>query len=347
MEGLIKALVVVGLIILGWTRGRRNERRHLQELAAREEELRDVLIFATRYPPLDRGTLDPCLVGGSAVVAADHFKMFVAGLRKFVGGRFDAYETLIDRARRQALLRMKEQARAAGCDMVFNVRVETTRTTVDGQGTGTAMEVFAYGTAFQPARGSVAESLLQHRPGPELPVAESGAGFNLAGHPATRSGLLLWGVLVGWTMVELMALQSYWYVAAAPWFGFIVLAVLGCAAGIWALVRRGVPKATAIGFALLLSATLPPLLYFPALRINALSDFSSVEPSLYRLRADRVLAPQDPLLPELNLPDYRDYFEAQPIGAEYPIVLRRGWLGFWQMERESLAPRLKAFYRSR
>jgi hypothetical protein len=120
-------IVATLLLAAGYFQGRRNEKRHLAELARRERELRDVLVFATRYPPPSSDALDPVLVSGSVAMAADSFMMFVAGLRKLVGGRFDAYEILISRARREAVLRLKEAARAAGCRMVFNVRLETTQ----------------------------------------------------------------------------------------------------------------------------------------------------------------------------------------------------------------------------
>ena len=39
------------------------------------------------------------------------------------GGRVSAYETLVDRARREAILRMKEEAK--GADIILNMRLET------------------------------------------------------------------------------------------------------------------------------------------------------------------------------------------------------------------------------
>jgi uncharacterized protein YbjQ (UPF0145 family) len=47
-------------------------------------------------------------VSGSVVVSVDYFKRFLAGLRTLVGGRVTSYETLLDRARREAILRCKE-----------------------------------------------------------------------------------------------------------------------------------------------------------------------------------------------------------------------------------------------
>mgnify|MGYP006288548367 CR=1 FL=1 len=66
-----------------------------------------------------------------------------------MGGRISVYETLLDRARREAVLRMKEQALRRGYRMIVNVRIEST--SIGGvRGGIPAMEVFAYGTALKP-----------------------------------------------------------------------------------------------------------------------------------------------------------------------------------------------------
>ena len=88
------------------------------------------------------------LVSGSVVVSLDYFKRIIAGLRSLVGGRIKTYEPLLDRARREALLRLVESAQASGCDAVFNVRLETSRLANGSRnGNGIAgIEMLAYGT---------------------------------------------------------------------------------------------------------------------------------------------------------------------------------------------------------
>ncbi|MGB5331529.1 MAG: heavy metal-binding domain-containing protein, partial [Woeseiaceae bacterium] len=61
------------------------------------------------------------------------------------------YEPLLERARREALLRMTESAREQGYDAIFNVRLETSRlanATRDGKGTA-GVEMLAFGTAVK------------------------------------------------------------------------------------------------------------------------------------------------------------------------------------------------------
>jgi uncharacterized protein YbjQ (UPF0145 family) len=149
---LFELYVLVTLLVIGYFAGRVVERSHYASIRRRERELADVLAFMVRFP-FDRTTPQRAfLVHGTVVVSADYFKTFVAGLRNFFGGRLRTYETLMERARREALLRLKEDARRRGAKMVICVRFETTTVS---SGWAAAMEVLAYGTALIPEDGSV------------------------------------------------------------------------------------------------------------------------------------------------------------------------------------------------
>lgn len=142
------------LLAIGYLVGRTIEQRHYASIRLRERRYRDVLAFPMRFPP-DRVTPQHAfLVYGTVVVSADYFKAFVAGLRNLIGGRFRAYETLLERARREALLRMKEEARAKGARLVVCVRFETTSIS---SGWAPAMEVLAYGTALIPSANAAVQ----------------------------------------------------------------------------------------------------------------------------------------------------------------------------------------------
>lgn len=59
----------------------------------------------------------------------------------------------MDRGRREAVVRMKEQARGMGATMIFNVRFETSSLSEDQSGKQLmfSAEFIAYGTALVPA----------------------------------------------------------------------------------------------------------------------------------------------------------------------------------------------------
>lgn len=114
------------VLFVGWFVGHLSETKHERSLAAREEALKDVETTDLRNPPGFAGAEGPCsLVSGEAVVASDTFKTWVFGLKNIVGGESKTFTRLFDRARREALLRMKERARELGCDAVCNVRFDS------------------------------------------------------------------------------------------------------------------------------------------------------------------------------------------------------------------------------
>jgi uncharacterized protein YbjQ (UPF0145 family) len=87
------------------------------------------------------------LVYGSAVISVDYFKRILAGLRNIFGGKVKSYESLLDRARREALLRMKEMAGDA--TVIVNVRIETAAIGKQSRRKNIGcLEAMAYGTAI-------------------------------------------------------------------------------------------------------------------------------------------------------------------------------------------------------
>ena len=133
------------LLVLGYGFGQLNERRHYKSIRQREGELITLPAVASKHPPADT-VHQQKIVMGSVVVASDYFKSFVANLVNVFGGRIRSYEPLLDRGRREAMLRLKQQAKKQGASMVFNVKYETSRI---GGGV-TTIEVMAYGTALIP-----------------------------------------------------------------------------------------------------------------------------------------------------------------------------------------------------
>lgn len=335
--------LVVGAILLGigYFRGRHNERRHLAELAQQERGVRHVLTFATRYPPASAVPLDPLLLTGSAAVASDYFQMFVAGLRKIVGGRFDAYEHLIARARRQAVVRLKEAAKAAGCDKVFNLRLETTQITQGARGGFTAVEVFAYATGFRPATGTVAASEHHFQPGPALADTEM---FDLAKHKGTRRLLWLMAALTVYFFAEIFGMNDFQYVGARPLGAIMTIGAATALYAAWRLKKQQAPTGETIVLALLMTLVTCVATNFVLLRINAATDFTTTVETRYILQDDLSLVDPDYRMPRLTFPHDSDYWTAMEQGSAHNFILRRGWLGFWQFNEARYHARMREHF---
>jgi uncharacterized protein YbjQ (UPF0145 family) len=151
LESLLQLDFALALLAVAYFSGRRVERRHYASIRAREAELSMLPAVTFRQIPSAWAVDAVGLVSGSVVVSVDYFKRFLAGLRTLVGGRITSYETLLDRARREAILRCKEDARARGFQAVVSLRIETTRVSrASNNSRATAgVEVLVFGTGLE------------------------------------------------------------------------------------------------------------------------------------------------------------------------------------------------------
>jgi uncharacterized protein YbjQ (UPF0145 family) len=137
------------LLLVGFFAGSHIEKKHLEDLHDREYRTRQLKIVnigaKTPIPEADRAKL----FVGSVVVSSDFFKTFVASWINFFGGRISVFETLMERGRREALLRMKEDAIKWGASQVVNVRLETAEIGGHRRNGIVAVEIIAYGTGVQ------------------------------------------------------------------------------------------------------------------------------------------------------------------------------------------------------
>ncbi|HFD13328.1 MAG TPA: heavy metal-binding domain-containing protein [Crenotrichaceae bacterium] len=136
------------LLLAGYFFGKRAETKHFKSIIQREKKYRRLLCFSERLPQAQTKPVKVALVGGNVVIANDYFKQVGARLRNFFGGRMTSYESLIERARREAILRMKEDASKLGASSVINVKIETASISKGGRGQIGSVEAYAYGTAI-------------------------------------------------------------------------------------------------------------------------------------------------------------------------------------------------------
>lgn len=133
-------IIFVVFVAVGYFVGSLVEKAHYKSIEEREAGLLN-LPAVTSENLLEEGfaVRNAELVYNSVVVSNDYFKLILAGLRNILGGEVFAYETLLDRGRREAVLRLKESVRDA--DILLNLRIETSSISNNG------VEVLAYATA--------------------------------------------------------------------------------------------------------------------------------------------------------------------------------------------------------
>jgi uncharacterized protein YbjQ (UPF0145 family) len=150
------SLAIAPAMLLGaWLVGGILERRHLKSLLLLESGSRGVLALTIEDLPPDWHVESCELVMGNVVISHDYFKRFAASIKGIFGGNIRVVEPLLERARREALIRMKGVAHARGYDTIINVRIETAtlaRARSDGKGTA-GVEILAFGTAISLSNG--------------------------------------------------------------------------------------------------------------------------------------------------------------------------------------------------
>jgi uncharacterized protein YbjQ (UPF0145 family) len=141
MRDLMEFLFFIGAIGVGYFVGSFVEKEHYRSIKEREAALLHLpAVTGKNLIEDNKEIMEARLVSGSVVISHDYFKLVFAGLRNLLGGSIFAYETLLDRGRREAILRLKENA--TGADIILNTRLETSRVSKGG-----SIEVLAYGTA--------------------------------------------------------------------------------------------------------------------------------------------------------------------------------------------------------
>ena len=143
MDGLIIQIVIFAILFsVGFGFGRFNERKHLQYLDEQEQRLAYIRVNNSRF---NESTFPGHMISSNVVISHDYFKYAIANVQNMLGGRLTSYESVVERARREAIVRLKLEAEKIGADQIMGIRLSTTELGMQGG----MVEVFAYGTAIQ------------------------------------------------------------------------------------------------------------------------------------------------------------------------------------------------------
>jgi len=146
------AQLIIFFILLGCglVFGRYIEQKHYRSILWREKRLIGMPIITGRWQDEITPTQEGVFVHGSVVVASDYFKTVASSLKSVFGGNLQNYEALLDRGRREAILRMKEQANKQGVQKIINLRFETSTVgrAASGKGFLPCVEIHCYATGL-------------------------------------------------------------------------------------------------------------------------------------------------------------------------------------------------------
>jgi len=99
--------------------------RHEQDLAKREPAVAHIFCHDLKSMDAMLGQRPPGIVMSEVTLGIDHFRGFLGQLKGILGGQINSYQVVLERARREVLTRLKEQAASLGYDAIANIRLDT------------------------------------------------------------------------------------------------------------------------------------------------------------------------------------------------------------------------------
>ena len=140
-------LIAIALLVICYFTGRTREKRHYKSIREREVKLyKQPHINFSKNVNISQPVKNAQLVSASVVIGCDYFKVFLASLRNIFSGNVSAYESVLDRGRREAILRIRESAYRMRADLVMNIKIETVMLS---EQTMSQVCITAYGTAVE------------------------------------------------------------------------------------------------------------------------------------------------------------------------------------------------------
>ena len=149
MDGLILQIIIFAILFcVGFGFGRYNEGKHFRYLDEQEQRLAYIRVNNSRFAVSEYSGQ---MISSNVVISHDYFKYAIANVQNMLGGRLTSYESVVERARREAIVRLKLEAEKIGATQIMGIRLSTTELGMQGG----MVEVFAYGTAIQQPAQSI------------------------------------------------------------------------------------------------------------------------------------------------------------------------------------------------
>ncbi len=183
----------------------------------------------------------------------------------------------------------------------------------------------------------------QHVPIEYPGQAATGLMFDLQSSPRTNVAMIVFLGLLAYALIDTLYLDEI-YVGDYP---SVIWTGAGLIAGILALrwiTDPKIPRVVSIGLAAMLGLGTAAALYPGLLRLNQLTDSTGLAAHDYVLREHVRLVPVENDLPEVTFTRYHDYWSQFPLDSTHRLYLRRGGLGFYQLDEAPVIEAVRAYH---
>ncbi len=170
-----------------------------------------------------------------------------------------------------------------------------------------------------------------------------GSGFALEKNRHALVAAVLVLLFLCYGVVDL-ALNEEIHAVELPLVLFVLAGAIAALASMIWLVSAQVPRIETLGLSLLLGGAIGFALYPGVLRLNEATDTEGLRAYEYRLTEYVVFSPVDPNLPVLRFPRDADYWRQFKLGTTHQFELRKGGLGFYQVNMQPVHARMREYF---
>lgn len=144
-------IIFVVIVLLGLFFGKYIEKKHYASIVEREEKYKNIVVLSDKDTRNMKNISEDnsLLITEGTVVSIDAFKKLMAAFVNIFGWRVKAYESLVDRARREAILKVKETAYENDYNALVNLRIETSSISKNAKQRVWAVEALAYASGVK------------------------------------------------------------------------------------------------------------------------------------------------------------------------------------------------------
>jgi len=174
-------------------------------------------------------------------------------------------------------------------------------------------------------------------------VQSIGSGFALEKHRHALFAMVLVLFFLGYGVLDL-ALNEEVHAVEPPLVFFVLAGAIAALASMIWLASAQVPRIETLGLSLLLGGAVGFALYPGVLRLNEATDTEGLRIYEYRLTAYVVFSPVDSNLPVLEFPKDEDYWRQFKLGTTHRFELRKGGLGFYQVNMQPVYVKMREYF---
>jgi hypothetical protein len=184
----------------------------------------------------------------------------------------------------------------------------------------------------------------EYLPAKNIELNEGSKLFDLGSHSATMVFTISLFVLLAYAIVDTFFVFSDVYIDSPPLNLFVSGGLVFAVVAFLVMHRAKIPMYIIISLALMNGVAFAAAMHPGLLRINQLTDNDGLREFTYIREANNIYSPEQPGTPAISMQQPYEYWAQFQPGSRYVFLLRRGQLGFWQLNESSLIESYREFF---